>query len=147
MSLRRRFQHRVPKKKGALNFLHTLIQAAARAGVVIKPIAVNDSAWDSTLEESSKPGIYDIRLGLHLVTALSRKGADALLAKHQQLNRPWLDWQDFIQHSPEIFRSDLTALAAANAFQDLGITREEAIWQSEAKPLGNIMADIESPIS
>ncbi len=126
---------------------YALLQAAKRDGVKIKPVSVNDSSWNSTLEKNKDSGKYDLRLGFHLVTALRKKGADALLTKRQLLNRKWLDWQDFTENSPEIFRSDLTALAAANAFEELGITRQEALWRSEAKPIGNILADIEDNIT
>jgi len=122
---------------------HALLQAAQRNGVKIHPISINDSDWDHKLEKISKPKtppVYAIRLGFRLVCGLS-KTAGQKIPRHRSQEGPWPTFSAFIKTSL-LFRDDFTALAAANAFQEFGLTRSEAIWQAEAVPVPPLV-DIE----
>ena len=123
---------------------HALLQAAQREKVKVLPITVNASTWDHQLEAlPSKPGrppIYAIRLGFRLVSGLSKKAVDELVGEREEQGE-YQDFDQFIQRT-KIFRDDYSALAAANAFQCLGLSRFDALWRAEAVPYKNL-TDVE----
>ena len=68
--------------------IHSLIQAAIRSGVHVRPPCVNISLWDCHLETSSdknKESVFDIRLGLRLIRSLSKKAALHLIEQRSKL--------------------------------------------------------------
>ena len=113
-----------------------LIQTARRQKIKILPIDVNASIWDHQLEEvDAKPGqpkIFGIRLGFRLVSGLSQKAVDQFLGVRAN-HGLWTSLDHFIQ-TTSIYRDDYSALAAANAFQSLGVERFDALWRVEAVP-------------
>ncbi|MFK7824058.1 MAG: error-prone DNA polymerase [Oligoflexales bacterium] len=128
---------------------HSLIQTAKRDGVTVLPICVNDSHWDHKLEllpanlKQIEP-CYGIRLGLRLVRSLRKQGALQLVKNRNQ--EPFENMQAFLQKT-RLVRSDLTALAAANAFQVFGLSRFDAIWISEAAPFHPILEEEEDALN
>lgn len=127
---------------------HALLQAARRQKIVILPITVNDSQWDHQLEElpskesakEFRPKIFAIRLGFRLISGLSRKAVDHLVEVRNQ-EGPWKDFRHFLQ-TTSIYRDDYSAMAAANAFQCLGLNRFDALWKAEAVPFKDLV-DVE----
>jgi len=122
---------------------HALIQAARRNGIKILPVSINESDWDNKLENISgdnRQVIYGIRLGFRLVNSLSKSGCQEMLKVREEIGR-WKDFDHFLK-TTQVYRHDLTAIAAANAFGDLGISRSEAIWRAEAVPFRRLL-DIE----
>ncbi|MBU2643911.1 error-prone DNA polymerase [bacterium] len=111
----------------------TLVKTARRSGVPILPVCVNRSDWDATLEgvpsDSSAPR-FGIRLGLNMVTGLSQSAARASVAKRSAVGG-WPDLETFLAGC-SLTRTDLTALAAANALQVFGLDRKSAIWLAES---------------
>lgn len=108
---------------------HSLLQTAARCGVVIKELCVNFSDWDHLLVEKG----YGIRLGLRLIHGLSKKGAEALVAVRKK-NGAFRDFFDFYRRV-SLGRDDLWALAAARAMNCFGLSPAELIWQSARLPV------------
>lgn len=128
---------------------HSLIQTAKREGVSILPICVKHSCWDHSLEllptqEQQTHPNYGIRLGLRLVRSLRQQGALQLIKIRSQ--KPFKDMQAFLQRT-KLVRSDLTALAAANAFHAFGLSRFDAIWTSEAAPFHPVLEEEEETLN
>jgi error-prone DNA polymerase len=122
--------------------VHALIQSARREGSEILPISLNQSAWESTLAPHQGKRRWAIRLGLHLVRGLTEKGARDLLDKRHQKGA-WRDLNDFLYDQP-LHRGDLTALTAAGALQELGVSRREALWLAEAAPFAPLLDTVDS---
>ncbi len=111
----------------------TLIKTARRAGVPILPVCVNRSDWDATLEQvtlNNGDAPFGIRLGLNVVTGLSANAARASVDKRKTTGF-WSDLASFLAGC-HLTRTDLTALAAANALQVFGLDRKSAIWLAES---------------
>ena len=114
-----------------------LIKDAQRHGVIILPVDVNQSHYDSTLEFDSsyvKPDspCHDhteakIRIGLRMVKGLSWAGAEAIVQARQ--GGVFDAVQDLVFLSG-INRKDLEALAAADALRQLSGDRHRAFWQA-----------------
>ena len=114
--------------------IHALIQSARREEIRFLPPDINQSHWDSTIEYR-QDGSRAIRLGFHLIRSLAQNTALALIAlRSKKTLRHWPTLQEFTQDAGELNRKDLASLAAANAFQNFGIDRREAIWFIETFP-------------
>ncbi len=100
-----------------------LVRDAREHGVEVRPVAVNHSRWESTLEGGA------VRLGLHLVKGLSRKGAERLVAARRQ--GPFASVEELARRA-RLSRTDLEALAAADALGELAGDRHRARWQTAA---------------
>jgi error-prone DNA polymerase len=116
--------------------IHALVQTARREGLALRPIDINRSDWDSTLEET-EPGVWAIRLGFHLVNGIKEAGARRLMER-RKAKGPWTHLGPFLQDHVA-HRTDLTALAAAGALHGFGIERAAAIWLTEAVPFAPIL--------
>ncbi|MBU2344490.1 MAG: error-prone DNA polymerase [Gammaproteobacteria bacterium] len=104
-----------------------LIQDARMHDVEVLPVCVNQSDWDHLMvpASSAAKSAFAIRLGLRLVKGLSRQGAQLLLE-----HRPTAGYQQLAEVAqPGLSDSDLTALASANALQQLSGQRYQARWQ------------------
>ena len=130
---------------------HTLVQAAKRQGVTVLPVCVNHSTLDSSLELLSTGAdlepcqIFAIRLGMRLITGLSKKTGLAV-ERSLQRNGPWTSWNQFLQHT-KIPRHELTTLAAANFFSVFGFSRRSAIWIAAAAPHSTWLEDVGEDLS
>jgi len=101
-----------------------LVADARRHGVAVRPADVTVSNWDCTLEQMDD-GEPAVRLGLRLVTGLSRAGADRLIKERMQA--PFADATDLARRA-QLSRRDLQALAAADALKTLSGHRHRARW-------------------
>ncbi|MBU3914989.1 error-prone DNA polymerase, partial [bacterium] len=113
----------------------SLIKTAKFAHVKILPVCVIFSDWDATLEPVSQINgktDYGIRLGFNLVKGINETGIRSMIEKRGQTNG-WKS-QDHFLESNILSRSDLTALAAANAFLAFKAERKNSIWLAEAAP-------------
>lgn len=119
-----------------------IISDARAHDVEIRPIDVNFSGWDCTIENSDD-GRYALRLGLRLVKGLleeqGRRIADAS-ARHRRfssISDLYLavhnDASSIGGASP-LSRSTLLKLASADAFQSMNLKSREALWQIRALP-------------
>ncbi len=106
-----------------------IVRDARDHGVQIRPVCINASRWDCTLEPDGD-GILAVRLGLRMVRGLANADAARLLAG--RADRPFLSVDDAWRRS-EVPVSSLVQLAEADAFQpDLGLARREALWAIKA---------------
>ncbi|MCB0413858.1 MAG: error-prone DNA polymerase, partial [Bdellovibrionales bacterium] len=118
---------------------YELLQVAQRSGVEVLPVCVNNSFSDHTIEGSQK----SIRLGFRLVNGLSQEGAERLTS--MRIKRGvFKSKEDFLQRT-QLYRSDITALAAADAFRVFGVERKESLWWGEKVPLSPFIDVLESP--
>lgn len=102
-----------------------LIADAKRNDVAFRPIDVQISEWECTLERNEH-GRPEVRLGLCLVRGLPNIQADALLAARK--TQSFQNVSDLAHRSRLPLRS-LTLLARAGALQSLIDHRAQARWQ------------------
>jgi error-prone DNA polymerase len=111
-----------------------LVQDAQRHGIEVRPVDIDHSSWDHSLEGVARPGILGetqpaLRLGLRLVNKLSHQGAERLLAARGRAK--FTNIQDLAQRAA-LNRGDMEALISANALPRLGKNRHQAHWQQQA---------------
>ena len=102
-----------------------LVRDAREHGVEVRPVCVNASRWDCTLEEGSTPGQFAVRLGLRMVKSLANSDAATLLLTR---DTPFRSIDDVWRRSG-LPVSSLLPLAEADAYlPSLGKSRRDALW-------------------
>ncbi len=103
-------------------------------GVETRPVCVNHSDWDNTLERRTDDTLA-LRLGFRQIKGFKKEDAGWIVAAR---GNGYPDPQALWLRAglrPEA----LTRLAEADAFSDIGLTRRDALWQVKAirseKPL------------
>ena len=102
-----------------------LVRDAREHGVEVRPVRVEASNHDSTLERRDD-GTPALRLGFKLVKSLSEAGALRLM--EARAVRPFESVQDLAERA-KLDRTDLEALAAAGALASLSGNRHLAFWE------------------
>ena len=107
-----------------------LLQDARRHGVELRPVTVNDSAWEAGLEPPRPAGTAAsvppaVRLGLSSIAGLPQAAAERLLAARRQ--RPPSSVADLATRA-RLTHRDLALLAAAGALASLAGHRRQAAW-------------------
>jgi error-prone DNA polymerase len=102
-----------------------LVRDARAHGVEVRPVALDVSDWDCTLERRDD-GRPALRLGLRVVKHLSQDGARRLLAARTA--GAFVNIADLAQRA-DLDRRDLEALAAADSLAALVGHRHRAVWQ------------------
>ena len=103
-----------------------LVQDAVRHAVIVRPVDVQHSEWDCTLEPSSN-GEPALRLGLRMVKGLSE--AAALRIVYARAASKFLDIDNLLIKA-DLNRKDLANLAKADALASLAGHRRNALWQT-----------------
>ncbi|WP_438390873.1 error-prone DNA polymerase [Caballeronia sp. DA-9] len=106
-----------------------LVQDARRHGVVVLPVDVTISGWDSVLENHANGDKSAVRMGLSLLRGMRDGSAERIETARSV--RPFTSVGDLAQRA-QLDRHDLQVLAAANALKSLAGNRREALWQSVA---------------
>ncbi|WP_246401810.1 error-prone DNA polymerase [Gluconacetobacter dulcium] len=108
-----------------------LVRDAQAHGVEVRPICVNRSRWDATLEGPERAnGLFAVRLGMNLVKGLANEDAARIVAARG--NRPFSSIDDLWRRSG-VKAAALTHLAEADAFRPgFGLARREALWAIKA---------------
>jgi error-prone DNA polymerase len=123
-----------------------LVADARRHGVEVRPVDVNASDGDCTLEPRESDGTLAVRLGWSTVRGLAESAALTLVRVRQA--------GLFSTYSEFVARTGFTAavlsrLAAADAFRSLSLSRRPAYWMSLAEtvrePLLADLADLAPP--
>ncbi|MFN3259526.1 MAG: error-prone DNA polymerase [Pikeienuella sp.] len=104
-----------------------IVRDAREHGVDVRPVSVNESYWDCTMEPDGRGGLA-LRLGFRLIRALGEEDGLWLAAARGNGYRSVEDVQRRAGAGPRA----LKALAEGDAFADLGLTRREALWEAEA---------------
>ncbi|AQZ53419.1 error-prone DNA polymerase [Martelella mediterranea] len=111
-----------------------IVRDAREHQVEVRPISVNHSAWDCTLERRAD-GAYALRLGFRQIKGLKQEDAvwleNARGNGYQTPEDVWL--------RAGLMPAVLERLAEADAFADAGLSRRDALWRVKAirapKPL------------
>lgn len=101
----------------------TLVEDAKRHGVEVRPIDVNKSRWDCTLEENGSSS-FAVRMGLRYVKGLGAIERERLEAAEP----PYPNLATFVRRT-RLNKKALHALAEAGAYECFGLNRRDAIWQ------------------
>jgi error-prone DNA polymerase len=102
-----------------------LVRDAQAHGIEVRPIDINHSRWDSTLESTRNPRRFAVRLGLRMVHGLSN--ADAAMIPIARVEQRYTSIED-LQRRTGLSASALNHLAQADAFGPLAKDRRKALW-------------------
>ncbi|CAN5411542.1 error-prone DNA polymerase [soil metagenome] len=112
-----------------------LVIDARNHGVEVRPVDVNHSFWDNTLEQLSSPsplgegrGGAALRLGFRQVNGLRQDDMQLLVTARKKLYTSINELRD-----AGIAEAALEKLADADAFRSLDHDRREALWELFAK--------------
>ncbi|WP_428645621.1 error-prone DNA polymerase [Roseibium sp.] len=127
-----------------------IVRDARDHGVEVRPVCINASRWDCTLEPIEGDDVrLAVRLGLRLVKALGNAEAARLVSCREE--QPFLSVDDLWRRAG-IPAAALVELAEADVFRpSLGLARREALWaikalRDEPLPLFAAAADREAGI-
>ncbi|NTZ61711.1 DNA polymerase III subunit alpha [Agrobacterium tumefaciens] len=112
-----------------------IVRDARDHGVEVRPVCVNNSRFDCTLEPTGKKNAngkerYAVRLGLRMVKGLSNDHAAKIVACRQ--DRDFVSVDDLWRRAG-VPAAALVCLAEADAFlPSLSLSRREALWAIKA---------------
>ncbi|MEO2009289.1 MAG: error-prone DNA polymerase, partial [Pirellulaceae bacterium] len=115
-----------------------LIRDAQEHGVEVRPVDINFSDWDCTLEDG--PGEHArevlnsqprLRLGLRMLSGFSEKIAEELVAERR--GNGAFESVAQLQRRTGVSQTVITRLAEADALKTLGRNRRQTIWESLAQ--------------
>ena len=98
-----------------------LIYDARRHQVEVRPVDVNYSEWDCTIEDNA------LRLGFRMIAGLREASADAIVAA--KTAGRFASMHDFLQRT-RLGRGQVAILADADAFGSLHESRRVALWNA-----------------
>jgi error-prone DNA polymerase len=119
-----------------------LVRDAREHGVEVRPVDVNHSNWDATLEAGKVAGKPAVRLGLRQVDGLRRDeaekieelrgaqyGAQRRAQRDDASGLPFPTIEQLVRITG-LSRGALERLAAADAFRSMGRDRRDALWDA-----------------
>jgi error-prone DNA polymerase len=108
----------------------SIVRDAREHGVEIRPVDINRSRWDCTLEPTDADGRFAVRLGFRLVSGFRDAEAAALVSGRN--SQSFADVEDTWRRSG-VLVSSLVQLANADAFSgSMGLARRDALWAIKA---------------
>jgi error-prone DNA polymerase len=106
-----------------------IVRDAREHGVEVRPVCVNASRWDCTLEPLGDER-FAVRLGLRMVRGLANKDGAAIVAARGET--PFASVDD-VWRRAKVPVSSLVELADADAMKEsLGLARRQALWAIKA---------------
>ncbi|MBV9509352.1 MAG: error-prone DNA polymerase, partial [Caulobacteraceae bacterium] len=107
-----------------------IVRDAREHGVEVRPVCINASRWDSTLEPTDSPDRFAVRLGLRHVRGLSNVDAAKLVLA--RADRPFASVDDLWRRAG-VPAASLVQIAEADGFRAaMGLARREALWAIKA---------------
>ncbi len=107
-----------------------IVRDAREHGVEIRPVCVNASRWDCTLEPSDREDRFAVRLGLRMVRGLANSHGGTLVGA--RADHSFVSVDDLWRRAG-VPVAALVQLAEADAFQpSLKLARREALWAIKA---------------
>ncbi|RPE14221.1 error-prone DNA polymerase [Chitinophaga lutea] len=101
---------------------------ARNHGVVVRPVDVNHSMWDNTLESQTGPYRYHaVRLGFRQVTGLKLADMEVLIAARGEGYTSITSIRE-----AGVSETALEKLADADAFRSMELDRRQALWEVSA---------------
>ncbi|OYU41306.1 MAG: error-prone DNA polymerase [Pseudorhodobacter sp. PARRP1] len=104
-----------------------LVRDARDCGVEVRPVSVNDSDWDCTLESRADGGLA-LRLGFRQIKGMRQDDAEWIKATR---GNGYPDVESLWRRAG-VHPVTLELLAEADAFAALGLTRRDALWAAKA---------------
>ncbi|MBE0704002.1 MAG: error-prone DNA polymerase, partial [Afipia sp.] len=103
-----------------------IVRDAREHGVEIRPVCVNASRWDCTLEPTGDEDSFGVRLGLRMVKGLANQNAASIVGV--RADQPFASVDDLWRRAG-VPQAALVQLAEADAFRPaFGLARREALW-------------------
>jgi error-prone DNA polymerase len=103
-----------------------IVRDARDHGVDVRPVCVNASRWNCTLEPTGRVDRFAVRLGLRMVRGFANAAAAALVAA--RADEPFASIDDLWRRAG-VPAAALVQLAEADAFRaSLKLARREALW-------------------
>ncbi len=103
-----------------------LVRDAREHGVEVRPVCVNASRWNCTLEPAAEPGKSAVRLGLRMIKGVTNLDAATLVVN--RADTPFRSVDEVWRRS-SLPVSVLVTLAEADTFLPaLGQSRRDALW-------------------
>jgi error-prone DNA polymerase len=107
-----------------------IVRDARDHGVEVRPVCVNASRWDCTLEPSDRGDRFAVRLGLRMVRGLANTDAAVVVAA--RAGQPFASIDDLWRRAG-VPAASLVQIAEADAFRPtLKLVRREALWAIKA---------------
>jgi error-prone DNA polymerase len=124
----------------------SLIRDAQKHGVEVRPVRVEASHWDCSLEAPARSTINSrfpaahraLRLGFRLIKGFKRASSDALL--EARTKGPFSDLSDFMRRT-QLGPDQLQLLAEAGALESLVEGRRHALWATRAPRSPGLFAE------
>jgi error-prone DNA polymerase len=107
----------------------TIVEDARRHQVEVRPIDIQTSAWDCTLEAVGESEVFAVRLGFRCVKGLGGTDGERILAARDAA--PFASLADVARRTG-LDAGALQALAETGAFDGLGLDRRTALWEAKA---------------
>jgi error-prone DNA polymerase len=101
-----------------------IVRDTRQHGVEVRPVCVNASAWDCTLEPGAGQ-FKAVRMGLRMVKGLAKEQADDIIARRGDFYRSVED----VWRRAAVSVAILERLAEADAFAAVGADRRQALWK------------------
>jgi error-prone DNA polymerase len=96
----------------------------------VRPVCVNTSRWDCTLEPTGRENRFAVRLGLRMVRGLANADAAAIVA--MRAGQPFASIDDLWRRAG-VPSASLVQIAEADAFRpSLRLARRDALWAIKA---------------
>jgi len=111
-----------------------LVRDARDHGVEVRPVDVNLSDWDCSLEPSAKGAFHAVRLGFCMVRDLNKKLAEQLVDRRTfgriAVGRDEAPFEtvEEVWRRASVPIATLNHIAKADGFRGLGLSRREAAW-------------------
>jgi len=102
-----------------------IVRDAREHDVEVRPICINASRWDCTLERKAN-GQFAVRLGFRMIKGMANAVAAHLVAARAE--DPFTSIDD-VWRRAEATVPTLARLAEADAFTALGLLRRDALWK------------------
>lgn len=111
-----------------------LVRDAREHGVEVRPVDINHSHWDCTLERvnDGEERSLALRLGFRQIGGFKRIWADAI-----EKSSPYCALEDLARRA-QLPRRALNLLADADAMGTLGLGRRAALWEARRVPDGDL---------
>ncbi|MEK9644496.1 MAG: error-prone DNA polymerase [Alphaproteobacteria bacterium] len=109
-----------------------LVRDARTHGIEVRPVDVNHSCWDNTLERIGGRR-HALRLGFRQIKGIAKEDAEALVAARDTLGRPF-DEPAEIHRVARLSPTALERLAGADAYGSMELSRRAALWAVRALP-------------
>jgi error-prone DNA polymerase len=103
-----------------------IVRDARDHGVAVRPVDINASEWDCTLEPATDG--FALRLGLRQIKGFAQEDAEKLVAAR---NTPYRDPHDLARRAG-LTAAALERLARADAWGSAGLDRRPALWSTTA---------------